>query len=156
MYGEKIKYFRKKKNLTQDKLGQKIGLSGVAIMRYEKEQRRPSKDIVEKMADVFGISPDDILENNIIGQNIHDIRKRKGFTQKELASKLGMSITGLQNYEYSDTIPSPKQIEKIAAALDVPLFEILGIEYSKEQILSMISTEELINEIVKRSMNNEN
>ena len=60
-----------------------------------------------------------------IGQRIKSIRKQKGITQKELASKLGMSITGLQNYEYGDTIPSLKQIEKIAAALEVPPADIM-------------------------------
>ena len=41
--GENIKHFRKEKGYTQEELGYMVGLSGVAIMRYEKEQREPKR-----------------------------------------------------------------------------------------------------------------
>ena len=40
--GERIKAIRELRELTQEMLGSAIGVTGVAIMRYEKGLRRPS------------------------------------------------------------------------------------------------------------------
>lgn len=61
MIGEHIKSARKFAGLTQEQLGQAIGISGVAIMRYEKGQREPSKEIIEKIATALKASPTDIM-----------------------------------------------------------------------------------------------
>lgn len=61
MTGKHIKEARKARGLTQEQLGEKIGMSGVAIMRYEKGQREPSKEIIEKMAYVLKVSPMDLI-----------------------------------------------------------------------------------------------
>ena len=53
--GENIKHFRKEKGYTQEELGYMVGLSGVAIMRYEKEQREPKQDILIKIAKALGV-----------------------------------------------------------------------------------------------------
>ena len=67
---------------------------------------------------------------NTIGQNIKIIRERKGLTQKQLAEKTGLSITSIQNYEYERFPPKIERLEKIAAALDVSLLDIMyGDEY---------------------------
>jgi len=39
----RIKIARMRKGLTQDQLGKLVGVSGVAIMRYEKNQRQPKQ-----------------------------------------------------------------------------------------------------------------
>ena len=57
MIGDEIKKFRKLKNLTQQELGDLIGLSGVTIMRYEKDQREPSKDVIQKIANALETTP---------------------------------------------------------------------------------------------------
>ena len=64
--GNRIKEERIKKGWTQNELGSKIGCSGVAIMRYEKDfndkdHREPSLDKIESMAEAFGITPFELL-----------------------------------------------------------------------------------------------
>lgn len=49
--------------------------------------------------------------------------KRKGYTQKELAEKLGMSTVGLAQIVAGK--PSYTTLEKIADALDVEIWELL-------------------------------
>lgn len=61
MIGEYIKVARKKAGLTQEELGQLIGISGVAIMRYEKGQREPSKETIEKIAIKLQVSPNELM-----------------------------------------------------------------------------------------------
>lgn len=52
---ENIKRIRKERGLTQEELGKMVGLSGVAIMRYEKGQREPKSETLEKIALALGI-----------------------------------------------------------------------------------------------------
>ena len=53
-YGSLIKEAREKKGFTQEQLGKAIGVTGVAIMRYEKGKRTPSSEVIEKIANVLG------------------------------------------------------------------------------------------------------
>lgn len=64
--GNRIKEERTKKGWTQNELGNRIGCSGVAIMRYEKDfsdkdHREPSLEKIEAMAEAFGITPFELL-----------------------------------------------------------------------------------------------
>lgn len=68
MIGKFIKEARKAKGLTQDELGKAIGLTGVAIMRYEKNQREPSKEIIERMAEVLNVHPNDLIGWKIVNE----------------------------------------------------------------------------------------
>lgn len=52
---ENIRRIRKERGLTQEELGKLVGLSGVAIMRYEKGQREPKVETLEKIAFVLGV-----------------------------------------------------------------------------------------------------
>lgn len=61
MTGKLIKEARKAGGMTQEQLGKAIGMSGVAIMRYEKGQREPSKEIIEKIADALNVHPNDLI-----------------------------------------------------------------------------------------------
>lgn len=69
--GENIKRMRKEHGLTQEELGKKIDVSGVAIMRYEKGQREPKLETIEKIANALevssyelqGITSNDILKS---------------------------------------------------------------------------------------------
>lgn len=62
MVGDCIKIARKKAGLTQEDLGKAIGMSGVAIMRYEKGQREPNKGVIEKIANVLGVNPNYLMD----------------------------------------------------------------------------------------------
>ena len=59
--GERIRYFRIKKGVTQKYLGVQIGLSAasaeVRITQYENGSRRPKPDRIIKLANALNISP---------------------------------------------------------------------------------------------------
>lgn len=57
MIGEKIKKARKALKLTQKDLAEKIGVSAIAISRYEKNTRIPNTDILFKICNALKISP---------------------------------------------------------------------------------------------------
>ena len=52
---------------------------------------------------------------------IREIREEKGLSQKELASKLGVSPTNIYNYEVGRTEPNIEMLVKIADILQVSI-----------------------------------
>ena len=55
--GEKIKYLRKQKSVTQTELAQLTGIHQVSIAKYEKDKMIPQPDQLRKIVDVLNISP---------------------------------------------------------------------------------------------------
>lgn len=60
-----------------------------------------------------------------IGKKIKDIRKQRGFTQKDFAQLLRIPVTTYANYENGNRTPKTDMIEKIASALDVSVIELM-------------------------------
>ena len=53
--GENIKIAREAAGLTQEQLGAMVGVTGVAIMRYEKGQREPRSGTLLKIAKALNV-----------------------------------------------------------------------------------------------------
>ncbi|MBQ7901495.1 MAG: helix-turn-helix transcriptional regulator [Clostridia bacterium] len=52
----RIRHIRQKHNMSQNALGEKVGLGGTSISNYENKYSEPSMEILRKMADVFGVN----------------------------------------------------------------------------------------------------
>lgn len=61
--GDKILKLRKDRNLSQQKLAKLIGTSGPIIGRYEREEMVPSVEVAGKLADVFGVTLDYLVDD---------------------------------------------------------------------------------------------
>lgn len=61
-FGEKLRYLRRKNNLTQKQLGMAVGFpentADVRIAQYESNARMPKKDLIDILAKELGISSD--------------------------------------------------------------------------------------------------
>lgn len=77
----------------------------------------------------------EILENFSIGPQIKLLRKERKWTQQQLAKKLNVSSQVISNWERGYTIPTAKDIKKLATELNV----------DSNMILTGHSTEELTN-----------
>ena len=60
-FGNRLYQLRKKAGLSQTQLGEKVGLSNKAVSKWENGLAKPGLDIVHKLADVLGVSVDDLL-----------------------------------------------------------------------------------------------
>ena len=58
-FGEWLKLRRKGMGLTQRQLAAKINYSTIALKKIEAEERRPSSQIVERLAEIFNIPPNE-------------------------------------------------------------------------------------------------
>jgi len=65
------------------------------------------------------------MSNNLIAENIKKFRKEKGFTQKELALRSGITRESIGNYERGDRTPPADILTSIAKALDVTTHELM-------------------------------
>lgn len=86
-FGERLKTLRNSKKLKQEELAQKINISKSAIGMYERNEREPSFEILEKLANYFEVSTDFLLtgsekkNENIGGLFFFDV---EGLTEEEI------------------------------------------------------------------------
>lgn len=59
--GERLRHLRNSKKLKQEELAKIISISKSAIGMYERNEREPSFEIVEKLANFFNVSIDYLL-----------------------------------------------------------------------------------------------
>lgn len=61
--GNQISLYRKRLNLTQEQLASQLNISNQAVSKWELEQCYPDITLLPKLADVFGISLDELFGN---------------------------------------------------------------------------------------------
>ena len=64
--GKKLETLRKQKGLTQLELAEKIHVSRQAISRWEVGAAVPSTDNLKILSDIYGVSVDDILHDEVM------------------------------------------------------------------------------------------
>ena len=63
--GQNIRIIRKKRGLTQEKLGKLCGMTGGAISSYENGVTIPKRRVVEKLAQALGLPPDKLAADTV-------------------------------------------------------------------------------------------
>ena len=58
---ERLKELRKNANMTQEKLGEKLGIDGDTYGNYEREKTYPSTDVIVALAQIYDVTTDYIL-----------------------------------------------------------------------------------------------
>ena len=64
--GEKIKFHRGLKGLTQKQLGDMTGIHEVSIRKYEANKIAPKRDQLEKISDCLGVPLNEFFELKIV------------------------------------------------------------------------------------------
>ena len=88
---------------------------------------------------------------SLLGSRIREIRKAKKLTQEKIAEAAGIEIPSLSNIENGKNYPNAENIEKIAHALGVEVFELYIFEHLKEPNEKLMLNE--INTILKNNTN---
>lgn len=69
----------------------------------------------------------------MIGENIKNARKRKGFSQEELAVKLNVVRQTVSKWENSLSVPDADVLIELAELLEVPVSQLLGVESQPDE-----------------------
>ena len=79
----------------------------------------------------------------MFNENLRDLRKSKGFTQEELATKINVVRQTVSKWEKGLSVPDADSLQKIADVLDVEVSQLLGAnietEASKNEIAEQLS-----------------
>ena len=112
--GMMISSLRKEKGMTQSELAEKMGVTDKAVSKWERDISCPDVNTIPKLAELFGIGVDELMQVNAKSQNerkkditpmIHTILKAIAVamgvgvvvlsTIKELDANSGMGMLGI-------------------------------------------------------------
>lgn len=69
----------------------------------------------------------------MFNENLRELRKSKGFTQEELATKINVVRQTVSKWEKGLSVPDADSLQKIADVLDVEVSQLLGAKIEKEE-----------------------
>ena len=86
-----------------------------------------------------------------MGQIIKNLRKGRGFTQEELAERLGVTYQAISKWENDSGMPDISQIVPLASIFDVSTDFLFGIDNTSEteEALKIVSSADSIQEYGK-------
>ena len=124
MLNEKIKDLRKRNNMTQEDLADKLCISRQAVTKWETGLGTPDITNIEAIAKLFGVSFDELLSNNPISTN-----DNLSHTEFDIFKKNDFELT-------FDTISSldvkesdfEKVVVEIRCDLDVPAYKLIKVK----------------------------
>lgn len=79
-----------------------------------------------------------------MGKQIQGIRRKKGLSQEELAQAIGSTKSAISRYESGKRQPRLEQLQRIASALDVPIYELLGLIDEGDGLFSARLSDDLV------------
>ena len=71
------------------------------------------------------------LGNETMGQRLARLRNERGYTQVQLAQKMGLIQSLISGYEIDRIRPHPEMVARFAIALDVDGNELLGLRRTR-------------------------
>ena len=104
MIGENVSRFRKEINISQRELGRRAGISGQMVSKIENNLSQPSIETLNKIADVLGITVNDLIKDDTIDiTNMNDDEKLSSKTIPEIFSEM-CDIMCNELCKYADTV----------------------------------------------------
>lgn len=135
--GDKIKRLRVERNMTQEQLGEKLGVKKSAVAKYENDRvRNLKRKTLLKLADVFGVAPsyfiDDLKKSNShIGSILRKVREEKGLSRADVAIALNLKESEVFDIEVFPDEESISKAQKIASFLELDYLTLFELDYSK-------------------------
>lgn len=72
----KLSYLRKKEKMSQEQLANKLNISPSTVGMYETAKRQPDNEMVTKIANLFNVSTDYLLDNDLKDVNVSEDNKK--------------------------------------------------------------------------------
>jgi len=111
---------RKEANFSQEEFSVKLGICRSLVSAYETGKKKPPVRVLAKMEKVLKCSFKDFNASHTASGEANSIRlmrKQYGYSQIELADKLGCSQALVALWESGRKQPSPEQLIRIAKVL---------------------------------------
>jgi transcriptional regulator with XRE-family HTH domain len=135
---QNLKYLREKKGMSQDELGEELGVKQPTIGNWETENRTPDIETIVKLAEYFGVSLDELVLKDLTQpkpmqvKNLKYLRTKYDMTQEDMAKLLGFK--GKSSYCLIEKGKTELSIEKLMIVSDyfgITLDELIRQDLSK-------------------------
>ena len=94
MLSDNIRYYRKRKEMSQDELAEQLGVSRQSISLWETGQTQPTIDNIIALTRLFGITSDELLSDTPAMQQLAHYRlSDTSFTPLYMAYPKDMPLT---------------------------------------------------------------
>lgn len=121
--GERIKYLRESCGMTQEELGEKIGVQKSAIRKYEKGSvENIKRSSIKIMADLFGVSPCYLMAWDEDEQKIKGLSEEVKFIEKIQRQYGKNAVELLSTFVQLNEDGQKKAIAHLQDLLDVPKY----------------------------------
>ena len=84
-----------------------------------------------------------------LGQNILELRKKKGLSQEQLGEKVSVTRQTISNWELDETAPNPEQLKLLSKTLNVSVDELIDNNL-QNVVLSKVKITEKQTRSIKR------
>lgn len=134
MNGKRSRQLRLDLGLTQSELGNKLGVIKQTVSNWENDICDPDVETMVALADLFGISVDDLvghlndctIDTKIyFSTNLSYLRKRSNLTQEEVAEGVGLGRPTISLYEIGAREPTLKTLVKLSQYFSVSIDDLL-------------------------------
>lgn len=124
--GNKISDLRRKNNLSQEELGEQVGVTRQTISKWELEETTPDILQAKKLSKIFNISLDELTDNNInniLIEKVSNTEKLAGITIKILKTigilLIAFLILLISTFIIFNINPSTKEDRKIKGKYNI-------------------------------------
>lgn len=142
-FHEKLKVLRKKKGLTQKDIADLVHVNRVTYTNWEQGMRESNFEKLSMLACIFDVSIDYLLsenleiskesylklkeeKKNLFSVRLKELRLQHGFSQEELAKRIGIKQSSYSDWETGKCKPNYEGLEKIADFFGVSLDWLVG------------------------------
>ena len=121
--GERIGLLRKQLGLSQRVFGEQIGRSVAYVCKAESGRINPPEEVIDSICAAYGVNKDWLesgrgkLEVESVGDRIRLVRKRRDYTQEELAEEIGVSRNSVGMIERGTFRPGSGIVDAICDKL---------------------------------------
>ena len=76
-FGQRFTRLRKQRNITQEELGERIGVSGQAVSKWENDASMPDISLLVQLSEILGVSLDELLGKEVPTTKVVPVEERK-------------------------------------------------------------------------------
>ena len=138
--GKFIATLRKEKGLTQQELAEKLGVSRQTISKWETAETVPDIYEAKKLAKLYNLSLDELIEFNIDVKEIEEVIKN---TNEEKEAKIDWTNAWSKKYPVLLTYQNKVDISKYVLEIR-KMFNSLQVEYGYNELDSMLILKDIL------------
>lgn len=147
-FGEKILDARKKANLSQEEIAEKLNITRQTVSKWESNETVPNINQVKLLAKIYKISLEELLNYNKIDEEIESIIKK---TNTKTQDKINWTKVWSKKYPVLETYQNKVNIKKYENDLNNILTE-LQTKYNYNRLDAML----VLKDILAHSWNKNN